>query len=193
MYAIAPTGRSFGLAGCAAVYCLIRWRPAAQFYVRPHHMLLRSRDNSLNLKILGYQFPGNQNDEYDSNWLVVEGTATVHGRSWTFRDPCLLTWEAGSLAEYLEARASGTASPRGIGFTEPNLGFAPSGPNTLRVFFALEARPPWLHGGTAEDDEFFVEFTTSPEHLLEAAISLRSQLGAYPARAGRHTFKNAVS
>ena len=38
--------------------------------------------------------PGS-NAGWDANWLVVRGEiGTSDGRSWSFTDPCLTTWEA---------------------------------------------------------------------------------------------------
>ena len=155
-------------------------------------MHLKSSTDSLELRIRGYQFPGNSSDEYDSNWLVVEGKASTAGQAWTFCDPCLLTWEAGALVEYLEAFACGTTAPRGIGFTEPNLEFVAAGPTNLRVLFSLEASPPWLRNEPVQDSAFFIEFSLPSRQLLEAAASLRQQLAEFPGRAGRHAFKGAA-
>lgn len=46
----------------------------------------------------GYQFPHIESDEFDANWLVVEGlVAPADERAWKFRDPALLTWEVEGL------------------------------------------------------------------------------------------------
>ncbi len=56
------------------------------------------------LHLAGYEFPEAPDDpgeagNWDANWLVVEGSVRLpDGRSSTFRDPCLLTSEAGRSA-----------------------------------------------------------------------------------------------
>ncbi len=164
-----------------------RLRPLSS-NVRPH-MHLESNANSLELRIRGYQFPNNSSDEYDLNCLDIEVKVSTSGKAWAFCDPCLLTWEVGALIEYLEAFARGTATPRGIGFTEPNLEFAPAGSTNLRVLFSLEASPPWLRSEPVQDNAFHIEFSVPSRQLLEAAASLRQQLAEFPGRAGRHAFK----
>jgi hypothetical protein len=51
--------------------------------------------------VVGYQFPDNHISEYDSNWLVIEGRVSHPQADWSFRDPCLLTYEADYLADWL--------------------------------------------------------------------------------------------
>lgn len=61
---------------------------------------------------------------WDANWLVVRGEiGTADGRGWTFLDPCLSTWEALSVGEWLRAVAAGGPAPDDPRFTEPNLAF----------------------------------------------------------------------
>ncbi|WP_423222104.1 WapI family immunity protein [Ideonella lacteola] len=155
-------------------------------------MILQSDANSLELRILGYQFPKNSSAKYDSNWLVIGCRVDAEGQAWTFQDPCLLTWEVGALIEHLEALASGATTRRSLGFTEPNLEFVSCSPSDLRVLFSLEASPPWLHDEPVQDCAFFIDFAVSPGQLLEAGASLRRQLDKFPARAGQHVFKGQV-
>src|SRR3954452_11841563 len=71
-------------------------------------MQLASRDgHSLDLKILGYQFPHLETQQYDSNWLIVSGNVTGPIGSWQFSDPFLLTYEAERLASWMDAVADG--------------------------------------------------------------------------------------
>lgn len=145
-------------------------------------MRLQTDTNSLELKVLGYQFGHVCQDRFDSNWLVIEGTAGHLGRQWRFCDPCLLTWEVEALAKYLEAVADGNAPVRPMDFLEPNLEFSMVGPSTLRVTFKLEAEPPWFASASSDDEPFSLEFGVSQQQLREASASLRSQLTMFPAR-----------
>ena len=88
-------------------------------------MILQSRDfSAFELRVAGYQFPDIESDEFDANWLVVEGlVAPADERAWKFRDPALLTWEVEGLCNWLEAVASGQDVKESADFTEPNLRF----------------------------------------------------------------------
>ena len=82
---------------------------------------------------MGYEFselgsarrggtPGSHVD-WDANWLVVRGEVrTSDGRSWSFTDPCRMTWEGERLSWWLHAAASGdhAAGLDPAEFTEPN-------------------------------------------------------------------------
>jgi hypothetical protein len=102
-------------------------------------MRLASVDGALvDLRISGYQFPQHaaaRKRDWDANWLNIQGDVTqADGKSWTFRDPCLTTWEARALGKWLRGAVNGTVpvSPFGTGdpegpllvFTEPNIAFS---------------------------------------------------------------------
>jgi hypothetical protein len=147
-------------------------------------MRLAGRDARFELRIAGYQFPGDATSDYDSNWLVVEGSVRHLRGKWRFRDPCLLTYEVARLAGWLEAVAAGTEPEPWCGFIEPNLSFEVAGAGLgrmLRVSFALEARPRWA----GADEDVSVEFPLSTLDLGPAVASLRAQLREYPQRAER--------
>ena len=152
-------------------------------------MKLASTDGqSLELTILGYQFPHLETKEYDSNWLIVAGSV-IHPRgSWQFADPCLLTYEAEWLAAWMDALAEGSPPAATIGFIEPNLafgvGFNTKGP-LLRVYFELEARPSWESSAPAGEKDIWVEFPIEELDLRSAARQWRAELAAYPQRASR--------
>lgn len=138
----------------------------------------------IEVRIAGYQFPGNATADYDSNWLIVEGTVRHPRGNWTFRDPSLLTYEVARLADWLEAVATGTEPTQWCGFIEPNLSFEVTPERdgrVLRVSLALEAKPPWAERG----EEVHIEFPLNRIDLRSAAASLRSQLSAFPQRAER--------
>jgi hypothetical protein len=147
-------------------------------------MRLAARDTRFELRVVGYQFPGNATAEYDSNWLVIEGAVRHPRGDWRFRDPSLLTYEVARLADWLEAVASGTEPRPWCGFIEPNLSFDVAGEGVarvLRVSFGCESLPPWA----ARGEEVAVEFPVAGLDLGAAAASLRGQLGEFPQRAER--------
>jgi hypothetical protein len=143
-------------------------------------MILASEDSSVRLRVVGYQFPDIIDDEWDSNWLIIDGSVSLAGREWRFRNPCLTTLEAKHLADWLDACAHGTAEVPYCGFTEPLLQFDLVDPQTLRISFALEAAPPWARRGDAWTKHGF-NLRVGPM-LTQAATELRNQLRQFPVR-----------
>ena len=143
-------------------------------------MKLEGPHGTFELSIVTYQFPQIDTEYWDANWLIVEGKVGLHGRSWTFRDPCLMTDEAERLAHWLADCASGVAEKEYCGFTEPNLQFDRTSLSSIRIGFALESAPPWATPGDDWTKHGF-EVTIGPQ-LAIAAEQLRSQLAAFPVR-----------
>lgn len=166
---------------------------AAERTVRPSTVeyILRlegSNGQSLQLTIVGYQFPAMRTKDYDSNWLNVQ-VSVVHPRGrWTARDACLLTYEAARLADWLQAVGRGKSVASEESFIEPNLAFrlveSAQGP-FLRVYFELELRPEWAFSRAAFEEDLWVEFPVGELDLVGAAEGLRQQLRVYPQRAAR--------
>src|SRR5262245_19383081 len=147
-------------------------------------MRLAVGETALQLQIVSYQFPGETTADYDSNWLIIEGTVQHPRGKWRFRDPSLLTYEVRQLVNWLDAVAAGTEAEPECSFIEPNLCFKVIGKNgarLLRVSFAIEARPPWAKLG----EEEYIDFPLSKVDLIEAVASLRRQLLEFPQRAER--------
>ncbi len=145
-------------------------------------MRLATRDTWFEMRIAGYQFPNNSTADYDSNWLIVEGTVRHPRGDWRFRDPSLLTDEVAHLADWLEAVAAGTEPKPWCGFIEPNLRFEVDRrgkARVVRVSFGCEARPPWASSG----EEVAIELPVGSANLALAAASLREQLREFPQRA----------
>jgi len=133
----------------------------------------------LELRLVGYQHPGERVDPWDSNMLLVEvRVVTSHG-SWDVIDPCLTTWEAAHLAAWLAALG---ARPELLGgrINEPNVTFTAqshAGSVAVHASFALELRPPWLGSG-----DLTVELDVDRRQLSAAAAALRADLDRYPQR-----------
>jgi hypothetical protein len=149
-------------------------------------MHLAGPDGSFDLTILDYQFPELAAKPYDSNWLLVRAAVKHPRGSWTATDPCLLTYEAVALAEWLDAVAAGTAADAGQSFLEPCLSLelreGPGEGLVLRVYFQHEFRPPWA---LDLDDEAVLEVSAHADALRGAATALRAQLRAFPQRTER--------
>jgi hypothetical protein len=138
---------------------------------------------SVELRVVGYQFPDLAEIEFDSNWLRIEGKVSHPRGQWSFEDPCLLTYEVSRLADWLDALAQGNSISDEIGFVEPNLSFRivrSATATVLRVYFELEARPGWVATPTAGLEDLRVEFPLQELDLRQAACSLREELANYP-------------
>ncbi|MGI9022721.1 MAG: WapI family immunity protein [Acidimicrobiales bacterium] len=142
-----------------------------------------SAGSELGLSIVGYQFPEETVDPWDSNALLVAvRVVSPHGR-WEVVDPCLTTWEAAQLASWMTAVA--TAPDRAApSVVAPNLSVSAvlNGPRILlTACFELEERPPWLVS-VAGSDELCVELDVSSADLVVASGALRAGLAHFPQR-----------
>jgi hypothetical protein len=166
----------------------LRWSDGAQVELRP----------------VRYQFPPVRDSwtgDWDANWLVIRGDVWLaDGRSWSFEDPCLTTWEARELGAWLRGVVSGTVQPTPFDgsdeerielFNEPNVALSLAARDeantTARVHLSLESRPPWLSetdpGADAGDlFEFFVEMAAPLDAVAQAAAEWEQELAAFPER-----------
>ena len=174
--------------------------PSAFKGLHPDLVLLNSTDGaSVELRISGYQFPEYKvtiQQDWDANWLNVRGNMTqADGKTWSFDDPSLTSWEARTLGTWLHGAAAGTvaaASPSGIGepqqlltFTEPNLAFSLESRTgdqvRIRAYFSLESMPPWLRGQNQPDIfDYFLCLDLSAAELADAARTWTRALAEYP-------------
>jgi hypothetical protein len=162
-------------------------------------VLLRddSSDRFVSLAISGYEFPGTLDDEYDRNWLMIDGRAKSDDFEWSFLEPILLTSEAMELAEWLGEVARGDAlvpgSPSGsyhreaLPTVEPNLVFELIEQNetsaTIRVFLQLESSPPDLFTGDFPDRwGYFVELTMERSSFAMASSEWSAEIAKFPPR-----------
>jgi len=161
---------------------------------------LVGRDGSaVALTPVGYEFPA-ATDADDAIWLVVRGDVAAPGGSWSFSDPCLLTYEARALADWLRRAAAGEVPPRlaappgedaawepDLTFLEPNVAFSLAGVSAerarLRVHFSLESFPPWLDKERSFDlYAYSVEIDTTRAAVLRAASEWEVEIAAFPRR-----------
>jgi hypothetical protein len=166
--------------------------------------LTSSDGASLDLRPTRYQFEEalrpsrNWDEEWDPNWLIIHGEVrTALGAAWSFDDPCLTTWEAAELLDWLRSAAEGriTAtetpdedSPGMLTFVEPNLGFSVAGQDdshvAVRAHLSAEAvtnRPsaiphPW------DTYAYSVVLRLTRAELLAAAQDWQDDLTPFPRR-----------
>ena len=140
------------------------------------------------LRIHGYEFPDEEEDKWDSNWLEIEISAKHKDGEWTVIHPCLRTNEVEKLARWLISLDQTQDRPEPLlDFMEPNLVFnlvdTPNGP-AIRVYFELEVRPPWSPAISPQKAmaDLWIDFPLEDVDLKSAVRSLREQLVQYPER-----------
>ncbi len=107
---------------------------------------LIKNNKSLELDVLGYEFPDAEGDWFDANWLNV-GVHYDDG-SLSFRqvDSCLLAFELAELTETVDAILEGRESGTITDFTEPYLDFAVTRVGetyAVQARFVYDTGSPW--------------------------------------------------
>ena len=142
--------------------------------------------DAFRLTITNYQFPEDNAGGTDANWLMIQIDATIDRRSWTVIDPCLLTSEVQRLADWLRGLADTDVSRSQCRFIEPCLSFmletVDDKNGVLRVYFELEARPPWAKATSAGREDLWIDFRLDEIDVKQAAADLYQQLSRYPIR-----------
>ena len=152
-------------------------------------MRLRGREgNELALSVVGYQFPDETVDPWDSNGLLVAVRVVTPQGTWEVVDPCLTTWEARQLAAWLSAVARGAMVRPTSTLSEPNVTAQvstdlrhPRSRFELRVCFELENRPPWAPA-VAGGRNLCLDLDVGAADLASAAAALREDLARFPQR-----------
>jgi len=146
--------------------------------------LAGAEGNELGLSLVGYQFPDEAVDPWDSNGLLVAVRVVSPHGTWEVVDPCLTTWEAASLASWLAAVAlSPKRPPPPVAAPNITVRARPAGPGRvgLRWTFELEERPPWVRGAAGADD-LNVDLDVTASDVMTAARALRADLARFPQR-----------
>jgi hypothetical protein len=153
-------------------------------------VLLRGRQGTeLEVAIVGYEFPAERFDPWDSNALLVSVRVLAPEGSWEVVDPCLTTWEVDHVVRWLAALAhrADLLAGRPLHLSEPNVtltGRAVRGdPDTvaIRACFALELRPPWVKS-VAGAGNLCVDLDVARRDLARAAAELHDHLARFPQR-----------
>ncbi len=157
----------------------------------------------VDLRILDYQFPDEcgrglgEDGDWDANWLIVAGdVVTEAGNAWSFREPCLTTWEAQRLGAWLSGVAHGSVpcshtegldAEDTLDFIEPNLAFSlierSSRGVAIGVRLSEECVPLWLAEHAAPGGLDYVLVTrTSMAQLKRAVADWEHSTREHPAR-----------
>ncbi|TXK17854.1 hypothetical protein FVR03_24175 [Pontibacter qinzhouensis] len=139
---------------------------------------------TVELKITNYQFPDNQEGDWDGNWLNIYLKVDSKVGKWQTIDPSLTTWEVQEIIDWFD-QLSADKEPefRLMTFTEPNLSFEllnePIENNKLiRIKFDLECRPK----SATDDKEYFVDISADRDELIAIKKGLKDELNKYPER-----------
>jgi len=148
-------------------------------------MDLRGRDGSeLTLSIVGYLYPDQAVDPWESNQLLVALRVVSAQGTWEVVDPCLTTWETARLASWLTTLVvTGDRRPATVSAPNVTVSARPASGSTvfLVACFELEQRPPWL-ASVGGDGELCVELEVSTGDVVVAAAALRADLTRFPQR-----------
>lgn len=146
----------------------------------------------LDLSIVGYQFPDDDNPHKRYSWHMIQGRADTGSETWAFRWQALTCDEGPHLAAWLRevARVSalGEATPaEGPGrafFTEPNLAFEVASylrdAIVIKVELDLEFRAPSNKPNHFAGHPSILHISTSAAQLAAAASDWESDLRQYP-------------
>ena len=148
-------------------------------------MTLKGIDNqTVELKITNYQFPENQEGDWDENWLNIYLKVDSKVGKWQTIDPSLTTWEFQEIIEWFD-KLSKDKEPefRLLTFTEPNLSFELLNESTeneklIRIKFDLECRPK----SATDDKEYFIDISADKDELITIKERLKDELNEYPER-----------
>jgi len=147
-------------------------------------MLIAGLDGQqIDIKILGYQYPDNADNEWDANWLRIYINVKSNAGQWQTVDPSLTSWEFKELAEWFADLAQDKeADQNEITFTEPNLSFyniSKTGDRKIiKIRFDFESRPQ----STTDDKDYFIDFNFSKEDLATISVDLKKEYDKFPIR-----------
>jgi len=143
---------------------------------------------SVELKITNYQFPENQDGDWDGNCLNIYLKVESKVGKWQTIDPSLTTWEVQEIIEWFD-KITRDKEPeyRLLTFTEPNLSFELLNEPTdneklIRIKFDLECRPK----SATDDKEYFVDILADKNEIITIKERLKDELNKYPERKPTH-------
>ena len=145
-------------------------------------------NQTVELKIINYQYPEITDGDWDSNCLNIYLKVKSDVGNWQTVDPSLTTWDVKRLINWFD-NLSNNIQPEytDICFLEPNISFELMGSfdsetKTIRIKFDLESRPQ----SATDDKEYFVDFIADNNELKSIVVDLQKELEKYPERKPAH-------
>lgn len=149
-------------------------------------MLLQSENGvSVEVKIIGYQFPGhgpdpgNPKHHYDANWLVIETKFRENNLDLTFTAPCMLTYDAEQIYFWLLAIEQGKAKQL-IGGQEPEITFELLKRDDEKCWIQFKYMN-WVNS-ERRWDRYYILLELTYEALKQAAAEWYSEIQRFPVR-----------
>jgi hypothetical protein len=148
-------------------------------------MIFKGIENqSVELKIMNYEFPEIVDGDYDSNWLNIYLNVKSKVEHWQTIDPSLTTWDMQRLINWFD-NLSKNIEPKylEIAFLEPNLCFElldsfNSQIKKIRIVFDYESKPKSAN----KDKECFVDIVADNDELKRIKLDLEKELENFPER-----------
>ncbi|MCW5777660.1 MAG: hypothetical protein KIS87_14585 [Phycisphaeraceae bacterium] len=145
-------------------------------------------DARIGFAVACYEFPESNRrgvHDWDSNWLVIDGRVECSHGEWSFREPCLTTWELAALLSWLESPPLG--EPSSIDFTEPLLGFRFDGHWSSDRPIEVRLRAEALVGAGLDDETAWhvglsLPLKVSQASVRDFALRLRFHIERFPER-----------
>jgi hypothetical protein len=141
-------------------------------------------NQTVDFRITNYQYPDNNDGDWDSNWLNIYLAVKSKVGNWQTVDPSLTTWEVQGLINWFYAISKDdNLEYLNMFFTEPNLSFEffenqDKAQKKSIIKFYLESRPKSATG----DKEYFIDCIAGSKELKRLAFELKAELIKYPER-----------
>ena len=151
-------------------------------------MILKTIDGSeFELQIAGYQFPEIQDEEWDSNWLLIRVLIHTETHTWEAIDPCMDTYEANNLCKWLNSLAEGQTVQPELEFLEPELRFkaAEITDNSIEVEIQCRYNLAPLETSRTYNYEQVFQFSLDRQSIRQAAKDWCSEVQKFPTRVQR--------
>ena len=146
-------------------------------------MIFYGIDNqTVELRVTNYQYPDNNEGDWDSNWLNLYLKIDSKCGKWQTIDPSLTTWELQELTNWFNILSENhEPEHKQIQFTEPNLSFELIGKydnleKNIRIKFELESRPK----SATDDKDYFVDIKAENKELRRISEELQKETEKYP-------------
>ena len=155
--------------------------------------ITKSDGSFFKLNIVGYEFPANEHDYWDANWLVLRIRAYSRGRTWLVKNPCLTTFEVERLISWLKNISSNTINGDSPDFLEPVINFQLSvdqkGDKCLKVKCLHPTRRKIMN----RVKHLVIRFPAKRINFEALIADLQGQLDRFPQRVFRQPIQLEIS